>query len=164
MFVIGSQVQVMKKSVFFPARANKLLSLYRHYESLDDIPPRTRNQLEGTFFKKTFDEIWHETDGYFRSIKLDHEIAKAEANAKHKMALVFRWYFAYSTRLAIEGKGEDRVNYQIQTGPALGSFNQWVKGTELEPWTKRHVDHMAFKLMDATAEHLTRSFSRFGSH
>lgn len=164
MFEIGAQVQVMKKSVFFPARANKLLSLYRHYESLDDIPPRTRNQLEGTFFKKTFDEIWHETVNYFRSIGLEHEIAKAEANAKHKMALVFRWYFAYSTRLAIEGKGEDRVNYQIQTGPALGSFNQWVKGTELEPWTRRHVDHIAFKLMDATAEHLARSFSRFACH
>jgi trans-AT polyketide synthase/acyltransferase/oxidoreductase domain-containing protein len=164
MFEIGSQVQVMKKSVFFPARANKLLSLYRHYESLDDIPSRTRNQLEGTFFKKTFDEIWNETANHFRSIKLDHEIAKAEANAKHKMALVFRWYFAYSTRLAIEGKGEDRVNYQIHTGPALGSFNQWVKGTELESWTKRHVDHIAFKLMDATAEHLMRSFGRFASH
>lgn len=161
MFEIGAQVQVMKKSVFFPARANKLLSLYRHYESLDDIPPRTRNQLESTFFKKTFDEIWHETVHYFQAIKLEHEIAKAEANAKHKMALVFRWYFAYTTRLAIEGKGEDRVNYQIQTGPALGSFNQWVKGTELEPWTKRHVDHIAMKLMDATAEHLTRSFTRF---
>ena len=164
MFELGSQVQVMKKSVFFPARANKLLSLYRHYESLDDIPPRTRNQLENTFFKKSFDDIWLETSNYFRSVKLDHEIAKAEANAKHKMALVFRWYFAYSTRVAIEGKGEDRVNYQIHTGPALGSFNQWVKGTELEPWTKRHVDHIAFKLMDATAEHLTRSFSRFASH
>ncbi len=163
MFEIGAQVQVMKKSVFFPARANKLLSLYRHYESLDDIPQRTRNQLEGTFFKKTFDEIWHETANYFKSVNLEHEVAKAEANGKHKMALVFRWYFAYCTRIAMEGKGEDRVNYQIQTGPALGSFNQWVKGTELESWTKRHVDHIAIKIMDATAEHLTRSFARFFS-
>jgi hypothetical protein len=89
------------------------------------------------------------------------KIAKAEANPKHKMALVFRWYFAYCTRIAMEGKGEDRVNYQIQTGPALGSFNQWVKGTELEPWSQRHVDQIALKLMDATAQHLTRSFGRF---
>ena len=164
MFEIGAQVQVMKKSVFFPARANKLLSLYRHYDSLDDIPARTRAQLEGTFFKKTFEEIWHETASYFRSVNLEHEIVKAEANAKHKMALVFRWYFAYCTRIAMEGKGDDRVNYQIQTGPALGSFNRWVKGTELEPWTKRHVDHIAIKIMDATAEHLTRSFARFFSN
>ena len=164
MFEIGAQVQVMKKSVFFPARANKLLSLYRHYDSLDDIPARTRAQLEGTFFKKTFEEIWNETAHYFRSVNLEHEVVKAEANAKHKMALVFRWYFAYCTRIAMEGKGDDRVNYQIQTGPALGSFNRWVKGTELEPWTRRHVDHIAIKIMDATAEHLTRSFARFFSN
>lgn len=164
MFEIGAQVQVLKKSVFFPARANKLLSLYRHHESLDDIPARTRAQLEGTFFKKTFEEIWQETASYFRSVNLEHEVVKAEANAKHKMALVFRWYFAYCTRIAMEGKGDDRVNYQIQTGPALGSFNRWVKGTELEPWTRRHVDQIAVKIMDATAEHLTRSFARFFSN
>lgn len=161
MFEMGAQVQVMKKSVFFPARANKLLSIYRHYDSLDDIPARTRTQLENTFFKKTFDEIWRETAGYFRSAGMEHEIAKAEANAKHRMALVFRWYFAYCTRIAMEGKGDDRVNYQIQTGPALGSFNQWVKGTEWEPWGNRHVDRIAVRIMEATAEHLTRSFARF---
>lgn len=161
MFEMGAQIQVMKKSVFFPARANKLLSLYRHYDSLDDIPERTRRQLEGTFFKKTFEEIWNETANYFRSVNREHEIAKAEANAKHKMALVFRWYFAYSSRIAMAGDGSDRVNYQIHTGPALGSFNQWVKGTELEHWSKRHVDRIAIKLMDATADHLTRSFARF---
>ena len=163
MFEFGAQVQVMKKSVFFPARANKLLSLYQHHASLEDIPPRTRNQLEGTFFKRSFDDIWHETTDYFQSIKLEHEITKAEANAKHKMALVFRWYFAYSTRIAIEGNGDDRVNYQIQTGPALGSFNQWVKGTELEAWSARHVDHIALRLMDATASHLSHSFTRFAA-
>ena len=164
MFEIGAQVQVLKKSVFFPSRANKLLSLYRHYGSLDEIPERTRRQIEGTFFRKAFDEVWQETQDYFRSQNLEHEIVKANANPKHKMALVFRWYFAYCTRIAMDGKGEDRVNYQIQTGPALGSFNQWVKGTELEPWTKRHVDQIAVKLMHATAEHLNRSFSRLTSH
>lgn len=160
MFEIGAQVQVLKKSVFFPARANKLLSLYRHHESLDDIPERTRRQLETTFFRKTFGEIWDETRAYFRSAGMEHEIAKAEANAKHKMSLVFRWYFAYSTRIAMEGKGDDRVNYQIQTGPALGSFNQWVKGTALEPWTARHADDIAVRLMEAAADHLNRSFAR----
>ncbi|MBY0572887.1 MAG: ACP S-malonyltransferase [Undibacterium sp.] len=160
MFEIGAQVQVLKRSVFFPARANKLLSLYRHHNSLDEIPERTRRQLETTYFKKSFAEIWQETAAYFQTRGLEHEVAKAEANPKHKMALVFRWYFAYCTRIAMEGKGEDRVNYQIQTGPALGSFNQWVKGTELEHWTKRHVDSIAIKLMHATAEHMTRSFAR----
>jgi trans-AT polyketide synthase/acyltransferase/oxidoreductase domain-containing protein len=164
MFEFGAQVQVMRKSVFFPARANKLLSLYQHYSSLEEIPARTRTQLEGSFFKRSFDDIWLETKDYFQAVRMEHEIAKAEANAKHKMALVFRWYFAYSTRIAIEGKGEDRVNYQIQTGPALGSFNRWVKGTQLEPWSGRHVDQIALKLMDATAAHLNSSFARFAGN
>jgi len=60
----------------------------------------------------------------------------------------------------MEGKGEDRVNYQIQTGPALGSFNQWVKGTALEAWTARHVDDIAVRVMEGAAEHLKRSFAR----
>jgi len=164
MFEIGAQVQVMKKSVFFPARANKLLSLYRHYNSLDEIPERTRRQLETTFFKKSFDEIWHETANYFRSVGQAHEIAKAEANPKHRMALVFRWYFAYCTRIAMDGAPDDRVNYQIQTGPALGSFNQWVKGTELEPWRQRHVDAIALKVMEGAAAHLAGFLTRFIDH
>lgn len=161
MFEIGAQVQVLKKSVFFPARANKLLSLYRHHNSLDEIPERTRRQLEGTYFKKSFDEIWRETAAYFKAQGKDHEVAKAEANPKHKMALVFRWYFAYCTRIAMEGRNEDQVNYQIQTGPALGSFNRWVKGSALESWRNRHVDEIALKLLGATAEHLNRSYARF---
>ncbi|WP_035373287.1 ACP S-malonyltransferase [Pseudoduganella violaceinigra] len=161
MFEIGAQVQVLKKSVFFPARANKLLSLYRHHNSLDEIPERTRRQLEGTYFKKTFAEIWNETAAWFKAQGKDHEVVKAEANPKHKMALVFRWYFAYCTRIAMEGRNEDQVNYQIQTGPALGSFNRWVKGTALESWRNRHVDEIALKLLAATAEHLNRSYTRF---
>ncbi|WP_256080284.1 ACP S-malonyltransferase [Massilia sp. YIM B04103] len=161
MFEIGAQVQVLKKSVFFPARANKLLSLYRHHNSLDEIPERTRRQLEGTYFKKTFEEIWSETAAWFKAQGKDHEVVKAEANPKHKMALVFRWYFAYCTRIAMEGRNEDQVNYQIQTGPALGSFNRWVKGTALESWRNRHVDEIAIKLLAATAEHLNRSYTRF---
>jgi len=31
------------------------------------------------------------------------------------------------------------VDYQVHTGPALGAFNQWVKGTSLEDWRKRQI-------------------------
>jgi trans-AT polyketide synthase/acyltransferase/oxidoreductase domain-containing protein len=81
-------------------------------------------------------------------------VSRAEANGKHKMALVFRWYFAHTSKLALSGQQSERVNYQVHTGPALGAFNQWVKGTPLESWTNRHADEIAVKLMDATAEHL----------
>lgn len=160
MFETGAQVQVLKKGVFFPTRANKLFSLYTHYGSLDEIPEKTRKQLQTTYFKKTFEEIWQDTLQYLDAQGLRHEIVKAEANPKHKMSLVFRWYFGHTTRLALAGKPEERVNYQVHTGPALGAFNQWVKGTPLESWSNRHADEIGKKLLAETAEYLNRSLDR----
>jgi trans-AT polyketide synthase/acyltransferase/oxidoreductase domain-containing protein len=74
------------------------------------------------------------------------------------MALIFRWYFGYGSRLALSGDQTDKVNYQVQCGPALGAFNQWVKGTPLEDWRNRHVDEMGKKLMQETAELLNQRF------
>ncbi|WP_431822733.1 ACP S-malonyltransferase [Burkholderia sp. F1] len=160
MFETGAKVQVLKKGVFFATRANKLFSLYNHSASLDDIPEKTRKQLQTTYFKKSFDEVWDDTRRYLEAQGMMHEIVKAEANARHKMALVFRWYFAYSTRLALSGNQEERVNYQVHTGPALGAFNQWVKGTALESWSNRHADEIGRKLLAATADYLNRSVER----
>ncbi len=160
MFETGAKVQVLKKGVFFATRANKLFSLYNHSTSLDDIPEKTRKQLQTTYFKKSFDEVWDDTRRYLDAQGLTHEIVKAEANARHKMALVFRWYFAYSTRLALAGNQEERVNYQVHTGPALGAFNQWVKGTALETWSNRHADEIGRTLLTATADYLNRSVER----
>lgn len=160
MFETGAIVQVMKKGVFFPTRANKLFSLYTHYGSLDEIPEKTKKQLQGTYFRKPIDEVWEESRRYFAANGLQHEIVKAEANPKHKMALVFRWYFGYSSRLALTGEQSDRVNYQVHTGPALGAFNQWVKGTPLEPWNRRHADEIGLKLLGETADYLNRAVER----
>lgn len=160
MFETGAQVQVLKKGVFFPARANKLFALYSQYDDLNDIPPKVQQQLQNNYFKTSIPVVWDETKRYLERQGQGHEIAKAEANPKYKMALVFRWYFGYTTQLALEGKGEDRVNYQVHTGPALGAFNQWVKGTELEPFANRHADEIARKLMTATADFLNCRFDQ----
>jgi trans-AT polyketide synthase/acyltransferase/oxidoreductase domain-containing protein len=89
------------------------------------------------------------------------EIEKAESNLKHKMALIFLWYFGYGSQLALSGDQTDKVNYQVQCGPALGAFNQWVKGTPLEDWRNRHVDEMGKKMMQETAELLNQRFQHF---
>jgi trans-AT polyketide synthase/acyltransferase/oxidoreductase domain-containing protein len=151
MFELGAKVQVLKKGVFFPARANKLIMLYNHYNALEEIPEKIQTQLQEKYFKKSFDDIWLETQTFFKEIGQQQEIEKANRNPKHKMALIFRWYFNYSTRLALAGDENGRVDYQVHTGPALGAFNQWVKGTELESWKARHVDQIAEKLMRGTA-------------
>lgn len=152
MFEIGAKVQVLRKGVLFPARANKLYNLYNQYNSIEAIPQRTIDQLEKNYFKKSIPDIWAETKNYLINKGLATEIDRAERMPKHKMALIFRWYFSYSGGLTFKGDLADKVNFQVHTGPALGAFNQWVKGTGLEDWRNRHVDQIGIKLMEAAAE------------
>jgi trans-AT polyketide synthase, acyltransferase and oxidoreductase domains len=155
MFEFGAKVQVLKKGLFFPARANKLYELYRQYNSLEEIDEKTQNMIQEKYFHRSFAEIYRE----IRASVPVQEIEKAEQNPKHKMALIFAWYFSYTTRLALSGNQQHKVDYQIHCGPALGSFNQWVKGTELEDWRNRHVDEIGIKLIKATAELLNERFA-----
>lgn len=151
MFEIGAKVQVLKKGTFFPARSNKLFMLYNHYDSLEEIPEKIQIQLQEKYFKKSFDDILRETLEHYKKIGQQKEIDRAINNPKRKMALVFRWYFHHSAQMALSGNVKGQVDYQVHTGPALGAFNQWVKGTDLENWKARHVDKIAEKLMEETA-------------
>lgn len=159
MFELGAKVQVIRRGVLFPARANKLYELYKHYDGLDSIDEKTKKQIQEKYFKRSFDEVWEETKAFYLREKPD-EIQKAQTNSKHKMALIFRWYFIHTGRLALKGEG-DVVDYQIHCGPALGAFNQWVKGTPLEPWRNRHVDEIAEKLMQETALLLSKRYHQW---
>jgi len=150
---------VLKKGLFFPARANKLYALYQHYNSLDEIDEKTRNMIQEKYCHRSFEQIYQEVRSYYPA----QEIAKVERNPKLKMAAIFKWYFAHSTRVALSGDQEYKVDYQIHCGPALGAFNQWVKGTALEDWRNRHVDEIGEKLLNETAELLQQRFlSWFG--
>lgn len=160
MFEMGAQAQVVRKGLFFPAYANKLYDLYRHYNSLDEIDKDIKKQLEEKYFKKNFDSVWQEIKEYYAKIN-PKEIERANQNPKHKMALIFKWYFVLSSQLAINGSDQQMVDYQIYCGPALGAFNQWVKGTELENWRNRKVALIAEKLMTETAALLQSKFQEF---
>ena len=152
MFEAGSRVQVLRRGVFFPARANKLYALYKQHESLDDIDAATRRQLEQRYFKRTFDEVADLVRGY----RGTDEATWAAVSPKQRMLLVFKWYFAYSNQLALDGDEENVVDFQVHCGPALGAFNQWVKGTPLQDWRARHVDDLGDRLMTGTADLLDR--------
>lgn len=160
MFEIGAQVQVLRKGVLFPARANKLYQLYTQYASLNDLPAKIQEQLEKNYFQKPIAEVWRETKSHFEQKGKPDEITKAELSPKYKMALVFRWYFGYSSRVAFQGDVKHKINFQIHTGPSLGAFNQWVKDTPLARWRNRHVDEIGIKLMEETAQLLRVMLSR----
>lgn len=147
LFELGARVQVVKKGIFFPVRANKLYQLWRHCESLEQIAPDTRRTIEEIYFRKSFEQIWAEllAEG-------GPEIAKAQQQPRHKMALVFRWYFRRSLQLVAHDHVEQRVDFQIYCGSAMGALNQWLSHTEQEDWRNRHVDQIAQRLIYATAE------------
>lgn len=157
MFELGAKVQVLKKGLFFATRGNKLYDLYMRYNSLDEIDERTRKQIQEKFFKRSFEEVWAETAAY-----LDREQpgkrAAIEKSPKQKMAMIFKWYFVHTTRLAMKGSEDQQVDYQVHCGPALGAFNQWVKGTQLEKWQNRHVDQIGMKIMQDTATLMGQRF------
>jgi len=157
MFELGAKIQVLRKRVFFPARANKLYELWRNNAALETIDPATRKQVQEKFFGRSFDEVYNETKSYYLA-ESPAEIERAEQHPKAKMALVFRWYFIHTMRLAAAGDITQRVNFQVHCGPALGAFNQWVKGTSLQDWRNRHVDQVAAMLMTETAGFLNRRF------
>jgi trans-AT polyketide synthase, acyltransferase and oxidoreductase domains len=157
MFETGAKVQVLRKGVFFPGRANKLYELYMRHNSLDDIDSQTRKQIEERYFKRSFENVWLETRDYYSRTGRGFE--KSEPSAKQKMALIFKWYFIHSTRLAMRGVEEDKVNYQIHCGPALGAFNQWVQGTALESWRNRYVGDIGERIMSGGAAILTRRYA-----
>jgi len=158
MFELGAKVQVLRRGLFFPARANRLFAVYQQYDSLDSIDAKTRHQIEDRYFKRSFDEVWQETKARLASTS-HQEIELAERNAKHKMGLVFRWYFDWASRLAKAGDVEQRVNYQVHCGPALGAFNQWVKNMELADWRRRHVADIAERLLAGAANLLNERFA-----
>jgi trans-AT polyketide synthase/acyltransferase/oxidoreductase domain-containing protein len=162
MFEIGAKIQVMKRGVFFPARANKLYNLWRENDGLASIDVRTAKHIQEKYFRRSFEEVYEETRNHYFTT-MPGEIEKAERNPKQKMALVFRWYFIHSMNLALTGNLDQRVDFQVHCGPSLGAFNQWVKGTELEDWRQRHPDQIGEKLMQETADHLNRRFQAFHS-
>jgi trans-AT polyketide synthase, acyltransferase and oxidoreductase domains len=150
MFELGVKVQVLKRGTMFPLRAAKLYELYSQYRRYEDIPIKQREILERDFFRCSFEEQWEQTKQYF-SQNDPSQIAIAEKKTEHKLALVFRSYLGQSSSWAINGVSSRKIDYQIWCGPAMGAFNQWVKGTFLERWENRKTVTVAMNLLYGAA-------------
>ncbi|WP_234889845.1 beta-ketoacyl synthase N-terminal-like domain-containing protein [Agrobacterium vitis] len=138
----GMRARMLKRGVFFPARASRLLGLWRDYEAMQDVPPATRQSVEKTILHKTFDEaVQH-------SKTRPGQTAIASLSPKAQMAAVFSDYISESFFLAQRAQPDRVVDYAIYTGSALGAFNQTVQGTPLEHWSARHVDRVMKHLLN----------------
>ncbi|MEO0844300.1 MAG: 2-nitropropane dioxygenase, partial [Cyanobacteria bacterium J06643_5] len=97
-------------------------------------------------FRKSIEEVWQETVAY-QSKSNPHKLTKAANNPKYKMALIFRWYLGLSSRWSNSGEKGREVDYQVWCGPAMGSFNDWVRGSYLSESNNRHVVDVAKQIM-----------------
>ncbi len=150
MFEMGVKVQVLKRGTMFAMRAQKLYELYSRYESLEEIPPKERERLETQVFKKTFREVWDDCVRFFTE-RDPRQLERAQSNPKDKMALVFRWYLGLSSRWSNIGEPGREMDYQIWCGPAMGMFNDWVRGSYLSDPANRHVVDVALHLLTGAA-------------
>lgn len=150
MFELGVKVQVLKRGTLFAQRAHKLYELYRAWPSLEAIPAAERSKLERDILGGSVEQLWSSTRAFFER-RDPRQIEKAEADPKHKMALVFRAYLGQASKWAIAGDEKRALDFQIWSGPALGAFNAWVQGSFMEPIEARTVAQIAWNLLEGAA-------------
>lgn len=150
MFEMGVKVQVIKRGTMFPMRAARLYSLFQSCEKLEDIPLNERTMIEKNLLLASFDDTWDLVCRYFKD-RDPGQIEMADKNPKHKMALIFRFYLGQASRWAITAEQKRKFDYQIWCGPAMGAFNEWVKGTFLEDVSNRKAVTVARNLLHGAA-------------
>ena len=150
MFELGVKVQVLKRGTMFSMRGSKLYDIYRTYDRFEDVPEDQRKLVEETFLKNTFEKEWEHTRDFF-SRRDPVQVDRAQKDPKHKMALIFRSYLGQASLWAKSGVPERAIDYQIWCGPAMGAFNEWVKGSFLEPPQNRKTVTVALNLLYGAA-------------
>ncbi|PRP91929.1 Polyketide biosynthesis protein PksE [Enhygromyxa salina] len=150
MFELGVEVQVLRRGTMFGPRAKRLYELYRAHATWDEIPAEERRKVEQQHLRASFDEAWASTRRFWTE-RDPGEVTKAEADPRHKLALVFRSYLGQSSRWAIVGEAERRTDFQIWCGPAMGAFNTWTAGSFLAAPEARTVVQVARNLIEGAA-------------
>ena len=150
MFEMGVELQVLKRGSLFGPRAKKLHDYYTRYNSIDEIPAEERKILEEKTFRAPLETIWQNCIDFFQE-RDPEQIERAKDNPKRKMALIFRWYLGLSSNWANAGKLDRKMDFQIWCGPAMGAFNDWVKGTYLEAYENRQAVDIAEHIMTGAA-------------
>jgi PfaD family protein len=150
MFELGVRVQVLRRGTMYGVRAQRLYDLYRSYDSLEAIPSEARQRLESEILGVPCAEVWSEVRRFFEG-RDPGELERALREPKHRMALVFRWYLGMASKWPVVGEAQRKLDYQIWCGPAMGAFNDWVRGSFLQAQENRGVVQIALNLLEGAA-------------
>jgi PfaD family protein len=123
MFEKGIKVQVLRRPTMYASRAGKLYELYRKYDSLDEIPEADKQALERDLFKTSW--ITGSNSGVLRAGTTQRSARGQGREAQDGVGV--RWYLGLSSKWAIHGDPERKLDYQIWCGPAMGAFNAWTR-------------------------------------
>ena len=149
------KVQVLKRGAMFASKAQRLYEIYRRHDDIASLPARDKDWLERQVFRNDCQSEWEDARAYLTRSGSPF-LAKAETDAKLRMALLFRRYLSLASQWARDGVEDRRIDYQIWCGPAMGAFNDWVKGSFLEPVANRSVAQIGLNLLEGGAA-LTRA-------
>jgi PfaD family protein len=155
MFEMGVEVQVLKRGTMFAQRGKELYRIFRSYPSIEAMPEAERTAMEQKILGRSVDDIWSDTVAFFQR-RNPAELKKAEDDPRHRMALIFRWYLFMGAQWARSGEESRRGDYQIWCGPAMGAFNDWARGSFLEPVEQRTTVQIALNLLEGAA-HMVRA-------
>ncbi len=126
---MGVKVQVLKRGTMFGPRAHRLYELYRAFAASTRSPAAERAKLEKEMLgAAAATRSGRATQRLLATSAIRRRSSAPTRDPKHKMALVFRWYLGLSSQWAITGEATRRLDYQIWCGPAMGAFNDWVRG------------------------------------
>ena len=153
MFEMGVKLQVLKRGTMFPMRAGKLYELWRTYGTIEALPADERQKLEQQVFRASLDDIWQETESFWRQ-REPGVMDRIARDPKQKFALICRWYLGKSSRWANAGESDRAVDYQIWAGPAIGAFNEWTADTYLAEPEQRTIQAVGSNLLVGAALHL----------
>ena len=140
MFEIGVKVQVLKRGTMFAQRGQKLYDLYRTYDTLETFAGRrTRATSRRQYFRASIDDDLERDASVFRN-----SATRARSNARNASRGT-AWRCSSDgisfTSIALgrpTGRTTVAETIQIWCGPAMGAFNDWVRGSFLATARKPH--------------------------
>lgn len=149
-FAMAPSAQVPRKGSLYPQRAARLYDIYRPCQCAAEIPAPVRESIEREIFRRSLADVETDVHSYF-SMKRPEELRRAAGDPHRKMALIFRWCLAMSSRWPIAGQEDRQLDYQIWCGPAIGAFNEWARGSFLADLKQRSVARIGLNLLEGAA-------------
>jgi trans-AT polyketide synthase/acyltransferase/oxidoreductase domain-containing protein len=151
-FELELRSPVLRKSIFFAARGEKLLRLYQQYPSILSLPVHELEQLEQRYFHAPIANILAHALGRWPGAEGSRN--SDETDQRHQLASVFRWYLHQGAEWALQGDAAHVLDFRIPCGPEMGAFNTWMHRHEKPRWQDRDVGEINLMLHDDTLEFL----------